>query len=194
MSGLKDNTVMVEAVTSEVAGGVLALPGYEKLTKRSETRILRLAAGESIELIMGEGHIIRLRRGKDYVVRISVDGFKLPGPDKAEVLSDEVELPMNASVEIRRDQILADNKLDLKRVKNHDESLEKQIEDYHLNFPNRAVNFQGQNIDFTDIESGPFSGLSIMIGVSGRRAEDNMIFIANHDVGLGVAVPAAGAE
>jgi len=101
-----------------------------------------------------------------------------------------VKLPMNTSVDIGRDPTLADNKVDLKRGENYyDESLEKRVDDYRINFPNRAVNLQGQDIDFTDVEDGPFPGLSIMIGVSGRRKGDNMISIMNHDGGFGVAVP-----
>jgi len=118
LSGLKDNAAMAEVVAPEVTGEVLDLAGYERLTKKSETKTLRLAMGESIELIMGKGHIIRLRRGSDYAIRISMDGFQLPDPDKANVLSDEVKLPMNTSVGIRRDSTLTDNKLDLKKVQN----------------------------------------------------------------------------
>ncbi len=151
--------------------------GTESLTKRSETRCLRLGAGEQRELIVGKSHIIRLRRGDDYVVRISVDGFQLPDPDQADVLSDEMKLPMNTSVDIRRDPTLAGNKVDLKKVRSYDESLEKLVDDYRINFPNKAINRQGQGIDFTDIGDGPFSGLSIMIGAAGRRAKDNMISI-----------------
>jgi len=180
---------MAEVVAPEVTGEVLDLAGYERLTKKSETKTLRLAAGESIELIMGKGHIIRLRRGNDYVARISMDGFQLPDPDKANVLSDEVKLPMNTSVGIRRDSTLTDNKLDLKKVQNYDEALEKRVDDYLINFPNMVISLQGQSIDFTDIEDNHFSGLSIMIGVAGRRKDDNMIFITNYDGGFGVAVP-----
>ena len=160
-----------------------------EITKRSETRALRLAEGESIELILGKDHVIRLRRGNDYIVRISIDGFQLPDPDKANVLSDEVKLPMNTSVGIRRDSTLTDNKLDLKKVQNYDEALEKRVDDYLINFPNMVISLQGQSIDFTDIEDNHFSGLSIMIGVAGRRKDDNMIFITNYDGGFGVAVP-----
>ena len=167
---------MAEAAILTVADRALAPPGHERLTAKCETS-LRLSPGEPIELILGKDHIVRLRRGDDYVARISVDGFKLPDPDKTDALSDEAELPMNASVDIGRDPTLADNKVDLKRGENYDESFGKRVDNYRLNFPNRAVNLQGQDIDFTDIGDGPFSGLSIVIGVSGRRAGDNMIFI-----------------
>ena len=179
---------MEEVAASEVASEILTPPGCERLTKRSETRILRLAAGEQIELIMGKGHIIRLKRGNDYVVRISIDGFKLPDPE-TNALLDEVELPANTSVDIRRDSALADNKIDLKRAKYYDEELKKLVNDDHINFPNMAVNLQGQGADFTDIGNSHFSGLSIMTGVVGRRAGDNTIIITNHDGGFGVAVP-----
>ena len=178
---------MAEAVAPEVASGILTPPGYERLTKRSEAKCLRLATGESIELIMGKDHIIRLRRGNDGVVRISIDGFQLPDPEHVGVFLDEVELPANTSVDIRRDSILADNKFDLERMKNYDESLEKRVNDDYINFPNSAVNLHGQGVDFTDIGDGPFSGLSIMI--DGRRAGDNTIIITNHDGRFGVAVP-----
>ena len=97
---------------------------------------------------------------------------------------------MNTSVDIGRDPTLADNKVDLKRGENYyDESLEKRVDDYRINFPNRAVNLRGQQIDFTDIGDGPFSGLSITVGTAGRRAGDNMISIMNHDIRFGAAVP-----
>ena len=185
---------MAEVVAPEVTGEVLDLAGYERLTKKSETKTLRLAAGESIELIMGKGHIIRLRRGNDYVARISMDGFQLPDPDKADILSDEIELPVNAIVNIRRDSALADNeKLDLKKMENYDIWLKKLVYDYHIHLPNKTVNLRGQQIDFTDIGDGPFSGLSITVGAAGRRAEDNVennvVFITNNDCGFEVAVP-----
>lgn len=169
---------MKETTISEAVIHVLTPPGYERLTKRSETRTLRLVEGESIELILGRDHIIRLRRGNDGVVRISADG-----------LSDEVKLPPNASVDIRRDPALADNGLDLKKAENYDESLGRRVVDYRINLPNRAVNLCSEEIDFTDIGDRPFSGLSIMIGVAGRRVGDNMIVITNHDGGFGIAAP-----
>lgn len=179
---------MEEVAIPKVTSEDFILPGYERLAKRSETRRLRLNPGEQIELIMGKGHIIRLRRGIDYVVRISMDGFQLPDSE-TDALSDEVKLPANASVDIRRNSALADNKLGLKRIESYDEFMKRRVVDYHINFPNMAVNLQDQNIDFTDIEDGHFAGLSILLGVAGRRAEDNMIFITNHDGRFRVGVP-----
>ena len=170
---------MAEAAISTVAGGGLAPPGHERLTAKRETS-LRLSSGEQIELIMGKGHIIRLRRGNDGVVKISMDGFQLPDPDKTDVLLDEVELPVNAIVNIRRDSALADNELDLKKMGNFDRWLKKVVYDYHIHLPNKAVSLRDQQIDFTDIGDGPFSGLSITVGTVGRRAEDNMIFITTN--------------
>lgn len=169
---------MTEAATARVISQTVPHPGHEGLTEKSETRTLRLVEGESIELILGRDHIIRLRRGNDGVVRISADG-----------LSDEVKLPPNASVDIRRDPALADNGLDLKKAENYDESLGRRVVDYRINLPNRAVNLCSEEIDFTDIGDRPFSGLSIMIGVAGRRVGDNMIVITNHDGGFGIAAP-----
>jgi len=167
---------MAEAAILTVADRALAPPGHERLTAKRETS-LRLSSGEQIELIMGKGHIIRLRRGNDGVVKISMDGFQLPDPDKTDVLLDEVELPVNAIVNIRRDSALADNELDLKKMGNFDRWLKKVVYDYHIHLPNKAVSLRDQQIDFTDIGDGPFSGLSITVGTVGRRAEDNMIFI-----------------
>lgn len=171
---------------SEAASQALTPPGYERLTKKPETKSLRLTADKPIELTLRNGHVFRLRRGDDGVVRISMNNFQLPDPE-TDVLSDEVKLPANASVDIRRNPALADNKINLKKTGNYDEFLERRVNDYHIYLPNRAVNLLGQQIDFMDIGDEPFSGLSILM--VGRRAGDNMIFITNHDGGFGIAAP-----
>lgn len=178
---------MSEAVILETADKATIPLGREGPTKKSETRSLRLTVDKPIELILGNGHAFNLRRGDDGVVKLSMDGFQLPDPEKTGAFLDEIELAVNTSVNIRRDLTLADDKLNLERLENFDGSIKQRVVDYHFHLPNRAINLHGQKIDFTDIGDRPFSGLSIM--VAGRRAGDNMVFITNHDGGFGVAAP-----
>lgn len=179
---------MSETVISDVATKAIVPLGRERPTKKPETRSLRLTADKPIELILGNGHAFNLRRGKDGVVRISMNNFQLPDPDNAGVLINELNLPAYACVDIRRTGCQP-ARLAIEKITAHDESLGRQTLDFHIDLPDRLVNSLGENVDFTDIGKAPMPGLSIMVGVGGRRGGDNMVFITNHDGGFGVAAP-----
>lgn len=172
----------------EAASQALTPPDYERLTKKSETRSLRLTADKPIELTLRNSHVFRLRRGEDGVVRISMNNFQLPDPDNAGVLLDELNLPAYACVDIRRTGSQP-TRLAIEKIIAYDEFLGRRTSDFHIDLPDRPVNSLGENVDFTDMGKEPISELSIMVGVGGRRAGDNMVFITNHDGEFGIAAP-----
>lgn len=169
---------------SLVEAEAIAPPGYERLDFIGGTRTLRLVAGEPIELIFGYNHKIKLRKGDDGVVGISIDGFQLldsrANGDGAP--RDELIFPANMDVVISRDSEddeLAEEKTS--RIKAYQEQDQDGDVFYSVKLPDQAVNLQGKKIDFTDTDEGDIIDISLM--------ENNEVEITNYDTGLGIAVP-----
>lgn len=167
-----------------LAAEVVSPPGYERLIEVYAERVLQLTKEKPIGLILGRDHKINLRRGDDGIVRISIDGFKLPDPDNNEedggALANELELSVGAKVEITRSGELAEIQIEQIEVQEDEDSNDV----YCIDLPDEVVNLRGEQIDFTDVNND--WALSILIG---RRLGDNKIVITNYDSESGVAVP-----